>query len=683
MNALIPSERPYSPVKKLIIIHGQTRYERTFQPSQRRLEQKLARKIAGPGIPIINSFDEKDIMPGCFRMSSVVPLPAPGLNTQGLGSLHISGSAQPSQHSFRSLKRRIPGHITVVNLKQEDGGFIEPRHGQGAIAFSYMMNMPWWVKENRQADVIDQSEQARCKSLSQNHKITVYGIVDDNNLRKEKHTVTDKITIKAQRVFTEKQLAQEEGFNYLRIPDKKFGHMEYEHVDLLINFVKSLPEEEHVHFHCKRGQSRTTLFMTMFDMLKNADEVSADDIIKRQGPSGLSGADLTKLPDPSHWEYNFKKGWLDFLHTFHAYARENKPLGFTKSWSDWAREHNIPQPSEVPLDRYEGATVISALPDEEDADPMNDNPLVLITANEGKVSIQNFRTMQDLQLDPSIHINMTGLDLMKASGSSQYSEVALALLMKKLASQTRHVAICDLRHDDHLFVDGKNVSGFQTKGALLSARTPEDIIQSVNALRDSLRTKKGIKVRAIDTKYPKDNYDKRFSLRTTPHTVETPQDLVTRLGGDYLLIGSKRFADVADDDLDRVLEYVKTMPEDTWIHFHCRKGKSRTTFFMALYDLLRNADKVSMEDVVRRQHLIGGINLFDVTPKDPTWPQEKLAKRGWIITLARFHTFAQKYIQAKANEQPLPTWKAWSESHADVQPDVDHLLIDKSINESR
>lgn len=683
MQPLLQTELPIPARSKIFITHKdkvghKITYEKTYLPWQWALEQKLAKKLIRSGIPIINAIEEKDVLPGCFRTSNVISLSDVPINIEGLDTLHISGSAQPSQFGFQALKRRISGHITVVNLKQEDGGFIEPKRGQGAIAFSYLMSMPWWIQENRTADAIDQSENQRCEKLSKKNKIILYGIADDNNLRKEKHTLVDKITICAKRIFTELQLAHEEGFSYLRIPDKKFGNMEDEHVDLLINFAKALPPNEHVHFHCKRGQSRTTLFMTMYDMIRNADRVSATEIITRQGPHGLGGVDLAKLPDPSSWDYSFKKGWLEFLYNFHAYARENKPLGFATSWSEWAKTHHIQQPQIVSIDHYEGAKIVSALPNDTLLAAMQRNTFVLTTLNEDKVSVPNFRTTQDLQLMAAPHVNMTGLSNVKASGSGQYSQIALNLLLKKLKPHARNVTICDLRNDDHLFVDGMNISRFQTREDLLSPRTPEDITESVICLRDQILAQGGIKAQAIDTKYPKDTFEKRFSLRLKPHEVETPEQLVSKLGARYLLIGSKRFSDSLDGDIDRFLTYAQTMPEDTWLHFSCRTGKRKTTFFMALYDLIHNADKVSMEDIVRRQHFIGGVNLFDITPKDPSWPVDRASKQQQIRCLARFHEFAKDYIAAKTHGEDIPTWTSWSKDHMDFQPDVSHLLVDRA-----
>lgn len=636
-------------------------------------------EIQGDGLPIINSMDEKDILPGGFRMSRVVTLPKNDLpNLNGLDTLNISGSSQFSEHGLDAIIKRIgKKHITLVNLRQEDGGFIEPKDGKGAIAFSYLMSMPWWTGENpkgnRTLQEIEESEDKKMAGILNGRTFTVYG-TGDSYAPTDAHTILYKIDIVAKRAFTEKTLAEEKGLGYFRLPDKKFGNMQYEHVDEFIEFVKNLPEGEWLHFHCKKGQSRTTLFMTMYDMMKNADIASADDIIKRQGPQGLGGADLMKLPDPKEWDYSFKKQWLEFLYQFHAYILENKASNFEKSWSTWAEEQKIvPAPPVILDDYYRSPTAKSLLPENEKI--YKGKTLVLNMLNETKLSLSNFRSSQDLWLDENVPFNSAGLKDFQASGSNQYSKAGLKLFLNKVKEHTPNVVVVDLRHDDHLFVNDLNVSTFETKEALLKPRSPEEIKKSEIAIKNDLQKEKALQLHAIDTKYPKNVFDNRFTLLLKPEKVETPEEVVTSFGAEYLLIGSKRFSEASDEDVDRFISFYKSKPKDTWYHFHCKKGKSRTTFFLVIYDMMQNADKLSMTEIVERQKAIGGIDLFDITPKDPTWGDEKESKKQWIQFLTRFY----EYCKENKEGGFATSWAEWSKENADFTPNVDHLVYDRNI----
>lgn len=631
------------------------------------------------GLPTINSIDEKDILPGGFRMSKVVTLPhESSISLKGLESLNISGSSQFSELSLDAIIKRINRKkITIVNLKQEDGGFVEPAEGKGAIAFSKLMKMPWWTGEdlagNRTVEQIEASETALMKSIMAKKKYTIFG-TGDSYAPKDNHKILYRIDIAVKRALTEKQMAEEKGLGYVRIPDKKFGNMDFEHVDMFIDFAKKLNADEWVHFHCKKGQSRTTLFMIMYDMLRNADSVSAEDIIKRQGPLGLGGADLFGLPQKEDWDYSFKKGWKEFLYLFHDYVVENKKEGFQKSWSQWAADKNIETFPPVVLGKYyKETTVESLLPDDDGTQAPH--TFVINAINEGKLKLQNFRSTQDLWLDASVSFAQAGLKDLHMSGSSQPTKAGLELFVNRLKARNHApVVVVDLRHDDHLFVNGLNVSSFETKDALLAPRTPKMIKDSAKKFKQAIENSRVINALAIDTLYPKDQYHKRFSTQLAPTVVETPEELATNLGAEYLLIGSKRFSEASDEDVDLLIDNVKKHSSDTWYHFHCKKGKSRTTFFMALFDMMHNADKLRMEDIVRRQKIIGGVDLFDVTPKDPSWSSERTSKIQWISFLARFHEYA------KANKASgfAMSWSQWSKEHKDFQPNINHLVVDQT-----
>lgn len=642
-------------------------------------DQAIQQQISDEGIPILNALEEKDLLPGNFRMTRVLRTPqTEKLNLEGLGELNASGSAQFSECGLNAILKKLgKERITLVNLRQEDGGFLEPESGVGACSFSYLMAMPWWTGEdprgNRSVEEIEAAEESKMSEITKQKKMTLYNVAD-SYAPKDNHQILYKVDMVVKRALTEKQLASEKKLGYIRIPDKKFGNMEFEHVDAFVKFVSELPPEEWVHFHCKKGCSRTTLFMVMYDMMRNAEKATCEEIIQRQGPLGLGGADLAKLPPPEKWDHSFKSNWLDFLSHFHRYVLENKGTDFAKPFSTWAQEQGIvPYPKVVLGHFYKETTADSHIPEDQKI-TYNENTLVINSMNEGKQSLSNFRTTQDLWLDETWKFNDKGLSNFNASGSSQYSKEALKLFINKLKPLYKKIVVVDLRHDDHLFVNGLNISTFETKDALLKPRTPESIIASEEKLKAKLSTEKALKLKAIDTKYPKDKFDTRLSITLKPELIETPQELVTSLGAEYLLIGSKRFSDASDEDLDRFISFMRYTPKETWIHFHCKKGKSRTTFFLAIYDMMCNADKLSFEKILERQKMIGGSDLLDVTAKDPAWPQEKESKKQWIRFLSRFHTYC---VQQKKHGFSK-SWSQWSIEHRNLVPEIDHLVIDKT-----
>jgi hypothetical protein len=70
-------------------------------------------------------------------------------------------------------------------------------------------------------------------------------------------------------------------------------------------------------------------------------------------------------------------------------------------------------------------------------------------------------------------------------------------------------------------------------------------------------------------------------------------------------------------------------------------------------DMLRNAKNVSFEDIIHRQHILGGINLAKKKSKKPDILKEKAQSR--LTFLGEFYEYA------KANTQE--SWLVWLKKH--------------------
>src|SRR5262249_6564168 len=104
-------------------------------------ENKYIDLLKGEGLPTTASIGKSGFMPSCFRTSRVLPLPTSEnpINKAGLETLNLSGSAQFSELELDTIISTIGNkNITIVNLRQEDAGFLKPKTGKGMIPFSYI-----------------------------------------------------------------------------------------------------------------------------------------------------------------------------------------------------------------------------------------------------------------------------------------------------------------------------------------------------------------------------------------------------------------------------------------------------------------------------------------------------------------------------------------------------------------
>lgn len=248
-------------------------------------------------------------MPSKFRKSTdELTLPSnSSLNLKGLDTLNISGSKQFSQDGLAYIKQSIGDNIpiTVVDLRQESHGFVN------GMAISWKND-----KNNANAGLtpaeVSSTEEALLKSIPIGEPIT---FSNKPNLK-----VVPKI------VQDERELTKTFAIDYIRIPvtDRTIPTDEY--VDYFISSVREKDPNTWFHFHCKAGIGRTTLFMIMYDMMRNAKNVSRDDIIERQ----LLLANFSKRKILG---YKSKKKF-DFLDRFYNYSKENND-NFKTTWTQW------------------------------------------------------------------------------------------------------------------------------------------------------------------------------------------------------------------------------------------------------------------------------------------------------------------------------------------------------------
>jgi hypothetical protein len=259
---------------------------------------------------------------------------------------------------------------------------------------------------------------------------------------------------------------------------------------------------------------------------------------------------------------------------------------------------------------------------------------------------RNFRTTSDPIKSKDAHSpNMIGLAELHASGSGEFTESNLSAMLPKLHGR---VTIFDLRQEDHVFVNGEPISWYATNNWANVGKTNEAISASEAARVAAIQH--GSILSLSDAKVKKGG-DASSVETITVSRVGTEQDIVTAAGASYRRITVSDHARPLDIEVDRFVADVRSLPADAWAHFHCRAGKGRTTTFMALYDMLRNANKASIEDIVQRQSLlIGDYNLLAAA--------DDAGKAGVAEDRTAFVRAFYEYARTNPNGKPM-LWSEW------------------------
>jgi hypothetical protein len=126
--------------------------------------------------------------------------------------------------------------------------------------------------------------------------------------------------------------------------------------------------------------------------------------------------------------------------------------------------------------------------------------------------------------------------------------------------------------------------------------------------------------------------------------VATEKEIASAAGLDYVRIPMTDHMRPNDRAVDAFVAAIKARPAGDHLHFHCWEGHGRTTAVMIMLDCMQNADKVSFEEICKRQWWLGdeGSNMLNV-PAKPSYKHELFDERQQF--LSTFYHYCQENIQ--------------------------------------
>lgn len=223
------------------------------------------------------------------------------------------------------------------------------------------------------------------------------------------------------------------------------------------------------------------------------------------------------------------------------------------------------------------------------ATDVNNVNLVLDSLNYSDVLPKNFRKTSDLTvIKDNKSLNLKGLEKLNISGSQQFSEKNLPLLIKAIET-TLPITVVDLRQESHGFINGLAVSWADSKNNANVGLTRDQV------LLDEANKLKSIKLNEPITFY---NHPKETIV---PTKVQDEKELTTSKALSYNRITVRDGGIPLDDMIDYFVESIKTQSPNSWLHFHCKQGIGRTSTFMIMYDMMKNYKEISEDDIIKRQ----------------------------------------------------------------------------------
>lgn len=198
----------------------------------------------------------------------------------------------------------------------------------------------------------------------------------------------------------------------------------------------------------------------------------------------------------------------------------------------------------------------------------------------------------------------TGLASLHVSGSGEFTEEGLHALARELKGHPVH--IFDLREETHAFANGLPVSRYTPGNAVNQEKPLTAIFQDEEDFTHELLGAGGV---AFKNEFHGRRETGYAGVGMNVRKAVTEKDLADSVGMQYHRLNVTDNHAPRPQVVDRFVDEARQLPADAWVHFHCVGGRHRTTTFMAMYDMMHNARDVSFEDILSRQHLLGGVDL--------------------------------------------------------------------------
>lgn len=224
-----------------------------------------------------------------------------------------------------------------------------------------------------------------------------------------------------------------------------------------------------------------------------------------------------------------------------------------------------------------------------------------------------------------------------------------AAIEKITHHQVKHIIDFDLRQESHGYLNGQGITLATQNDWVNLGKSHVQVLQAEQNWLTHLAEQKMIDV----ITYPQFKAH-HFSVGKNifVNAVVNEQDVAQANGFIYERLTIADHMPPSDAEVDRFINTVRHLPPKTWLHFHCHGGDGRTTLFMAMYDMLHNANKLSFNQIITRQAAVAPYyNLAQIHRKHAEFAG--IYKKR-LKFLHSFYRYAQDYLRGDKR-----TWSEW------------------------
>lgn len=212
-----------------------------------------------------------------------------------------------------------------------------------------------------------------------------------------------------------------------------------------------------------------------------------------------------------------------------------------------------------------------------------------------------------------------------AIASAQFSEAELQKLRQKYPNEK--IVIVDLRQESHGFVNGKSILWRSYFEKINQNKSISEILSDEKSRLTAAQKDREIVINEVIERDRANGWYKGISPKiVTVNQAISEKDLAEKNGFEYQRFSVRDFDIPQESEFLRMVNFIKTLPQDKKLYVHCAGGKGRTGMFLITLDIIQNGKDVSLEEIFKRQAKLGSARLDEISEEE-AWSKDLAKKR--------------------------------------------------------
>ncbi|WP_349644830.1 type III secretion system effector XopH [Bradyrhizobium sp. LVM 105] len=267
-------------------------------------------------------------------------------------------------------------------------------------------------------------------------------------------------------------------------------------------------------------------------------------------------------------------------------------------------------------------------------------------------SVDKFRSSDEFDLPEGC--NATGWKDLHVSGSASIASIEQVSRLNP--SPKSPVIVLDLREESHAIVGNFPVTWGVPNNWANVGKSREEVLADEYDRIDTLKGQ--VTVQLLHRQDVANEIDDNpRSVTLSRPQIFSEEEVVRAAGANYVRLMVSDHLVPRAEDVNAFIEMERGMAAHEKLHVHCSAGQGRTGIFIAMHDMLRNASRVSFEDIINRQLAFNPGRALDFH-KNIAHEERSDFRNDRLEFISLFY----EYSKANSNGQPF-LWSEWLDLH--------------------